>query len=285
MAYTTTPADNERIANLPGDIRAVTALVTTHTGAASAAHAASAISYGTGTVEAALNSAAGHQANQNNPHGVTAAQIGAVNTSDVVTTATANKILKLNSSGVLPASITGNAVTAGGLAVNATGVNNVANQIMRTNASGYAMCGYVNTTAPVTTTAASHYFVQTGSDGYIRPKALADVKAELGVDTAYDTGHSFTNNGYQKFSNGLIIQWGTTPSVTHNTNSTTDVILPITFPNAMLSATANSNLDSYPNGNWAIYTILLSASVLRLRTDESTNASNTFGINWIAIGY
>jgi len=71
MAYTTTPADNEVIANLPGDIRAVTASLTSHTGATSAAHAASAISYGTGTVKTALDTAAGHQANQNNPHGVT----------------------------------------------------------------------------------------------------------------------------------------------------------------------------------------------------------------------
>lgn len=44
MAYTTTPEDNETIANLPGDIRAVTAVLTDHTGATSAAHAASAIS-------------------------------------------------------------------------------------------------------------------------------------------------------------------------------------------------------------------------------------------------
>jgi hypothetical protein len=78
MGYTTTPADNETIANLPGDIRAVTTLVTNHTGATSAAHAASAISYGTNTVETALDTAAGHEANQNNPHGLTAAQAGAV---------------------------------------------------------------------------------------------------------------------------------------------------------------------------------------------------------------
>ena len=39
----------------------------------------------------------------------------AVNSSDVVTSATPNKILKLNSSGLLPASITGNATTVGNL--------------------------------------------------------------------------------------------------------------------------------------------------------------------------
>ena len=44
MAYTTIPEDNEVIANLPGDIRAVTATVTAHTEAESGAHEASAIS-------------------------------------------------------------------------------------------------------------------------------------------------------------------------------------------------------------------------------------------------
>jgi hypothetical protein len=109
---TTTPADNELIANLPGDIRAVTATITTHTEATSAAHNASAISYGTGTVEAALDTAAGHEADHNNPHGVTAAQVGAVALEDAVTSVIPDKIVKRNSNGKVLGDITGNAVTA-----------------------------------------------------------------------------------------------------------------------------------------------------------------------------
>lgn len=120
MAYTPTPADNEVIANLPGDIRAVTTLVTNHTGAASAAHAASAISYGNGNVESALNTAAGHEADQNNPHGVTAAQIGAVALTDAVTTVTAGKIVKRDANGKIAGDITGNAATATTAATAAT---------------------------------------------------------------------------------------------------------------------------------------------------------------------
>lgn len=120
MAYTPTPADNEVIANLPGDIRAVTTLVTNHTGAASAAHAASAISYGNGNVESALNTAAGHEADQNNPHGVTAAQIGAVAFTDAVTTVTAGKIVKRDANGKIAGDITGNAATATTAATAAT---------------------------------------------------------------------------------------------------------------------------------------------------------------------
>lgn len=57
-----------------------------------------------------------HIASTGNPHGTTAAQVGAVPTSDVVATPTANKILKLDGSGKLPASITGDAATVGGYA-------------------------------------------------------------------------------------------------------------------------------------------------------------------------
>lgn len=112
MANTTRPQDNETIANLPGDIRAVTDLVTNHTEAASAAHAASAISYGSGSVDTALDTAAGHEADQNNPHGVTAAQAGAVALADAVTTATADKVVKRDSNGKVVGDITGNAATA-----------------------------------------------------------------------------------------------------------------------------------------------------------------------------
>ncbi len=112
MAYTTTPADNEVIANLPGDIRAVTATITSHTDTTSGAHTASAVSYGTETVKIALDTAAGHQANSSNPHGVTAAQTGAVALADAVTTVTAGKIVKRDSNGKIAGDITGNATTA-----------------------------------------------------------------------------------------------------------------------------------------------------------------------------
>ena len=112
MAYTTTPADNEVIANLPGDIRAVTTSLTSHTGAASAAHAASAVSYSSGNVKTALDTAAGHQANQSNPHGVTAAQTGAVALADAVATVAAGKVVKRDANGKIAGDITGNAATA-----------------------------------------------------------------------------------------------------------------------------------------------------------------------------
>ena len=52
-------------------------------------------------------------------HTHTAADVGAVPTTDVVTKATANKILKLDADGKLPTSITGDAATVGGKAASA----------------------------------------------------------------------------------------------------------------------------------------------------------------------
>ncbi len=43
-----------------------------------------------------------------------------------------------------------------------------------------------------TATAASHYFVETGSDGFIRPKTLADVRTEVVTSAAVITGLGFT---------------------------------------------------------------------------------------------
>lgn len=50
----------------------------------------------------------------------------------------------------------------------------------RINYSGYLYPTYINLAgSPDTTTAASHYMVETASDGFVRPKTLANVKAEI----------------------------------------------------------------------------------------------------------
>ncbi len=50
----------------------------------------------------------------------------------------------------------------------------------RLNYSGYFYPTYINLTASAdTATAATHYFVETATDGYVRPKLLADVQTEL----------------------------------------------------------------------------------------------------------
>ncbi len=74
-----------------------------------------------GTYKSVTTDAKGRVTGGTNPTTLTGFGItDAVNSSDVVTTATANKILKLNGSGLLPASVTGNAATATALATGRT---------------------------------------------------------------------------------------------------------------------------------------------------------------------
>lgn len=54
-----------------------------------------------------------------------------------------------------------------------------ANTIVKRDASGYIYATAFNSTLADTATAATHYYVETGSDGWLRPKTLANVKAEI----------------------------------------------------------------------------------------------------------
>ena len=54
-----------------------------------------------------------------------------------------------------------------------------ANTIVKRDASGYIYTAALNSALADTTTAATHYYCETGSDGWLRPKPIANVKAEL----------------------------------------------------------------------------------------------------------
>lgn len=97
-------------------------------------------------------------------------------------------------------------------------------------------------------------------------------------DTLYDTAHSFSTNGYQKLSNGLIIQWLTTPIIGYNSN--TWVNLPIAFPTATLSAvsTSKSAIDVFMN-----ITDVSEAQIRVNNRDAGSGQSSTAFI--MAIGY
>ena len=62
-------------------------------------------------------------------------------------------------------------------------------------------------------------------------------------------GASFGTNGYQKLPGGLILQWadGTQIDPANNTDPTQTVLLPYTFPNAICSAIATTNLTTSSN--------------------------------------
>lgn len=56
-----------------------------------------------------------------------------------------------------------------------------ANTIVKRDASGYIYTTALNSALGDTTTAATHYYCETGSDGWLRPKPIANVKAEIGA--------------------------------------------------------------------------------------------------------
>lgn len=59
----------------------------------------------------------------------------------------------------------------------------------RLNYGGYFYPTYINLVGSAdTATASSHYFVETGSDGFVRPKTLANVQAEIVSTAALGTG-------------------------------------------------------------------------------------------------
>ena len=62
--------------------------------------------------------------------------------------------------------------------------NDIANQIVTTNVSGYATFGWINTTSGNTTGTVTDIYVNT-NDGYIRKKTLALMKTELGIPSTF----------------------------------------------------------------------------------------------------
>lgn len=110
--------------------------------------------------------------------------------------------------------------------------------------------------------------VQAGTDfsAPITPAALAGAM-----------GASVAASGYQKFPDGLIIQWGQT--AVSASDVVTDVSLPITFPNAFLRAYAS--IESYTvNTGIRVCPTKQSTSVIRLQQ----NATATTSCSWMAIG-
>jgi hypothetical protein len=102
-----------------------------------------------------------------------------------------------------------------------------------------------------------------------------------GVYTTNFSGanQSLASDGYQKFPSGLIIQWGTSASV--SPNSTTSVTFPIAFPNAVFSITTGANAaNSYADGT----TNVVSKTTSGFVACNGDNA-NAFTCSWIAIGY
>jgi hypothetical protein len=67
-----------------------------------------------------------------------------------------------------------------------------ASTIVARDANGFVYVNALNSTLADTATAASHYLVETGSDGWMRPKTLANVKTEIAGDRLALAGGTLT---------------------------------------------------------------------------------------------
>jgi len=147
--------------------------------------------------------------NDNTWQTVTPANIGAAAASHgnhVPTVGAANNAILLRNDNtwhtVTPADIGALAVAA--KAADSSKLNGVAeaeaatvSTIVKRNASGYIYAAAFNSTLGDTAVAATHYYTETGSDGWLRPKTLANVKAELVTRAAVEavlTGAIITHN-------------------------------------------------------------------------------------------
>lgn len=94
--------------------------------------------------------------------------------------------------------------------------------------------------------------------------------------------NSLATNGYQRLPGGLIMQWGTTSSITRGTTGLT-VTLPLTFPNNFFSVYGHIKKNS---GNassvWSTNAQVQSLSQFDIWLGG--NASGSFPVYWFAIG-
>lgn len=92
----------------------------------------------------------------------------------------------------------------------------------------------------------------------------------------------FSSNGYQKFSNGLIIQWGKSPLITANATAT--ITFPVEFSvipfNVVATAATARNGRGDKADGWVITNI--NSSNFTLINGFEIVAEEYY---WIAIGY
>jgi hypothetical protein len=110
------------------------------------------------------------------------------NTAYYIDAASTSNLVGLTVANTITGSVSGNAVTAGGLAVH-SGRNNEANKIVRTDSNGYIQAGWINTTSGNEGTTAIDR-VYASYDGFIRYYTPANFRTVLDVPTRAGSGAS-----------------------------------------------------------------------------------------------
>lgn len=149
-------------------------------------------------------------------------------------------------------------------------ITHVATAYSATTATTAGACSGNSATATILETARTIAGISfNGSANIEIPYANLTGKPEIPSAAAYDTAHSFAINGYQKFSNGLIIQWGVV-------TTSISVIFPISF-NIVFNVTLGMQANSGVNRNVGAYDITT--------TGFTAYREGTTTLSYIAIGY
>lgn len=104
--------------------------------------------------------------------------------------------------------ISGNAVTAGGLAVHANR-NNEANKIVRTDANGYIQAGWINTPSGAFGSAISKIYCS--DDDYVRYQTPANFISNMGLITTSSIGSQSVSYATTAGNATTAYGWGNTP--------------------------------------------------------------------------
>lgn len=116
---------------------------------------------------------------------------------------------------------------------------------------------------------------QTGGAVQVPPGTKSNQAVNLGQFTSSTAGH----NGYLKFPNGLIINYGVAGAIP--AGGSANVTLPLTFPTAGLWGQAGWQQASTGSGGNVVASASPGTSTMTVYNYGSTAST----VNWIAIGY
>jgi len=185
---------------------------------------------------------------------------------------------------------TGNALTIT-LPSNLTSVPNGMNIIVNSSAANTGACTLLVTLGTTTLTATpivkSNNLALTGGEipaaGYpITLTYSTTYSAWLINNPATPSSIGYSANGYTRFSNGLILQWGQTNTTGGGTY--TYQTLPIPFPNLFLSGSATFQAGNTPTSG-SVGVAASSSNPLTQIEFYNSSSSSTNAIYWMVLGY
>lgn len=129
----------------------------------------------------------------------------------------------------------------------------------------------------------------TTSKGIVQLVTLTELQNDTGGDSVVTSDvlndameNSKTTNGYTYLPNGLILQWGTTTSI--SSEGTLAVTLPVTYANSVLSAYSTPNRNTNVGGGVnSTYCYVDSTSQITIVNDGYVGGTTT--VFWFTIGY